>query len=226
MIEWVILIIKIIIAHVHRTSNLDGGGFVMEKNTTEETLYLVDSEPRPVRYTNLALANLVQIWTFIRPARWDSCHIWKVYLVRIGSSVIPMSATDSGYLWRKIVGLWEFRNRLRTYSTMEITVEAWSTEGKRLLGEDLVITGSKVVFKKETEPADHEVMARKTHQELLRENHTPPQIYREDHSLGDPGVLLKEDHVPSQVPQKKQFLVRPDDEFFDPWDSREEANVL
>lgn len=133
----------------------------MEKNSvTKETLYLVDSDPRPRRWVDLALASLVQIWTFTRPFRCETSFIWKVYLVRIGSAMIPMSATDSGYLWRKVVDHWEFRNRLHTNSALEITAEAWSTDGKRLLNEDLVISGSRVTFKKEAQ----------TLGELLKEN--------------------------------------------------------
>ncbi len=136
-------------------------------NTTKETLYLVDSDPRPRRWVDLALASLVQIWTFTRPHRCETSFAWKVYLVKIGSTLVPMSATDSGYLWRKIVVHWEFRNRLYTNSTLEITAEAWSTEGKRLLNEDLVISGSRVTFKKEAS----------TLGELLKENlvETPPE---------------------------------------------------
>jgi hypothetical protein len=118
--------------------------------TTKETLYYVDGKNIPQRWVDLTVATLVTLWTFIRPsAGWSTS--WKVYMVKMGQiGEFPISATDSYWFWKRLSYHESFRFFLTSgASDIRIVAEAWSVDGHRLPKEDILISGSKVMFKKQ-----------------------------------------------------------------------------
>jgi hypothetical protein len=122
-------------------------------STTKETLYLVDGKDIPQRWVDLTIATLVHIWTFIRPSSgWSTS--WKVYVVKMGQiGEFPISATDAYWFWRRLSSHESFRFFLTSgTSDIRIVAEAWSIDGHRLPKEDILISGSRVTFKRQDEP--------------------------------------------------------------------------
>jgi hypothetical protein len=163
--------------------------------TTEETLFIIDSKPVICRWVDYATASIVAVWTFIRPADQGWNDPWKVYMVSLnGRTAIPMSATDVGWLWSKIMNHPDFRNYLPGHTKMEITAKAWSVEGIRLPKKDISITGSCVVFKR---------FPRENLGELLKENLQPSPIFSDrdlqqaEEDFISAQEALREEHVPA-----------------------------
>jgi hypothetical protein len=118
--------------------------------TTKETLYCVDGKNIPQRWVDLTKALLVTVWTFIRPSSgWSTS--WKIYVVKMGQiGEFPISATDAYWFWRRLSSHESFHFFLTSgTSDIRIVAEAWSVDGHRLPKEDILISGSKVTFRKQ-----------------------------------------------------------------------------
>jgi hypothetical protein len=172
---------------------------------TKETLFVVDGQIR--NWIDYTTAMAIAVWTFIRPARWES-EAWKVYLVTIITNdrlTIPMSATDIDYLWRKIVDHPDFRALIHSSCCrVKIEIEAWSIDGRRLTSNDINISGSKVVFNrhevtKEEQEEYCQTVCRKYKDNFGYDDHCcqcpdnpVPYTEEEEQPASSLGALLKE----------------------------------